>query len=279
VAEKELLAHLYPEGHPLHYSSLGDKETVAGITRDDLVSFHSRCYRPENVILAIVGDIDPAEVAELVRRIFGTWERVGEPARPELPTVASPPEPRLVRAPVPNKTQVDIALGFPGISRRDPGYYQADLMNYVLGRGFMSRLNMSIREDLGLAYYVWSNYWAYWGPGPWVLQLGVNPANVDKAISAALQELEQIQQEAPSEEELQLWKDYVEGTVARRMETFSGIAQNLVLSAFYELGLYHPYEYPGILRAITGEQVQQAARDFLHPEGYVAVIAGPVEEQ
>jgi zinc protease len=278
VAAKELFAALYPEGHPLHHHSLGSKESVTSITRDDLVEFHREHYRPENCMLAIVGDIDPARTAELVQRVFETWAGGGEPARPDLPVVPVPAEPRTVRVPVPNKTQCDVALGFPGLSRRDPDYYQADLMNYVLGRGFMSRLNMRIREDLGLAYYVFSHYYAFWGPGPWVVQMGVNPANVDQAISAALEELERVQHEAPSEEELKLWKDYVTGTVARRMETFSGIAQNLVLSAFYDLGLYHPYEYPGILRAITADQVHEAAKEHLYPGGYVAVVAGPVGE-
>ncbi len=278
VAEKELLAEIFPEGHPLHAQRLGTKESVSRITRDDLAAFHARYYRPENVILAIVGDTDPSEVARLVEDAFGGWARGGEPARPELPSVPAPTEARVVRVPVPSKTQADIALGFPGLSRRDPDYYKADLMNYVLGRGFMSRLNMRIREEMGMAYYVWSNYWAYWGAGPWVLQMGVNPENVEKAISTAIEELERIQKEPPPDEEVELWKDYVEGTVARRMETFSGIAQNLVISAFYELGPYFPYEYPGILRAITAEQVQEAAQKHLYPEAYVAVIAGPVEE-
>ena len=278
VAEKEFLAALYPEGHPLRYPPLGTEETVARITREDLVAFHARYYRPENTILAVVGDLDPAEVEALVREVFGGWERGGEAARPELPAVPVPEEPRVLRVPVPSKTQTDVALGFPGMSRSDPGYYQADLMNYLLGRAFMSRLNMHIREELGLAYYVWSNYYAYWGPGPWVVHMGVNPANVDQAVEATLEELRRMQQEPPSEEEMDLWKGYVEGTVARRMETFSGIAQNLVSSAFYELGLYFPYQYPSILEGITAEQVQEAARQFLHPEGYVAVIAGPVEE-
>ena len=278
AAEKELLAQLYPEEHPLHHPRLGSKETVSAITRDDLLSFHKSYYHPENVLLAIVGDIDPEETAKLVAEAFGDWAQGGEPVRPELPPAGVPDSARIVRVPVPNKTQVDIALGFPGLSRLDPDYYRADLMNYVLGRGFMSRLNMRIREEMGLAYYVWSAYWAYWGAGPWVLQMGVNPENVDAALSAALEELERIQQEPPPAEELKLWKDYVEGTVARRMETFSGIAHNLVLSAFYDLGPYFPYEYPGILRGITGEQVHEAAREHLHPKGYVAVIAGPVEE-
>jgi zinc protease len=279
VAERELLRRLYPRGHPLHYSDLGTRETIEGISRDNLADFHALYYRPENTILAIVGDIDPAGVAGLVERAFGGWVRLGEPVRPSLPQVPVPERAAVVRVRVPNKTQTDIAIGFPGLSRRDPDYYQADLMNYLLGRGgFMSRLNLSIREKLGLAYYVWSNYFAYWGPGPWVLHMGVNPANVDKAIDAAVEEIKRIQAEAPSKEEVDLWKDYVEGTVARQMETFGGIAQNLLLASFYELGAYFPYQYPRILRAITPAQVLEAARKRLHPEGYVAVIAGPVGE-
>jgi zinc protease len=278
IAERELLSHLYPVGHPLHMPRLGTAETVSGITRDELVQFHSRYYRPENTYLAIVGDIDAAKATELIERTFGPWQRAGEPAKVQLPPVPVPGKPQTVQVPVPNKTQVDIALGFPGISRKDPQFYQADLMNYLLGEGFMSRLNMRIREELGLAYYVFSAYRAYWGPGPWILQMGVNPANANEAIAAALEEIKRTQAEPPSDEELQLWKDYVKGTVALRMETYGGIAQELMGAAFYDLGLYHAYQYPGILAKITPAEVNEAAKEFLHPEGYIAVIAGPVAE-
>jgi len=280
VAEKELFARLFPEGHPLHNNDLGTKETVQGITRDDLVAFHLKYYRPENTILAIVGDFDPAAAAALIEKSFRAWKSLGEPARPRLPQVPLPAKPEVVKVPIPNKTQTDIAIGFPGISRRDPDYYQADLMNYLLGRGgFMSRLNLDIREKLGLAYYVWSNYFAYWGPGPWVLHMGVNPANVDKALAAAVDEIRKMQSAPPSDEEMNLWKDYVEGTVARQMETFGGIAQSLIQSEFYELGPYFPYQYPGLLRAITADQVLGAAKGKLYPDNYIAVVVGPVDEK
>jgi len=280
VAEKELFSRLYPVGHPLHDNDLGTKESVGSITRDDLVAFHQKYYRPENTILAIVGDFDPDEAAALVEKSCGEWKRVGEPVRPELPQVPAPSKPEVARIPIPNKTQVDIAIGSPGISRRDPDYYQADLMNYLLGRHpLMSRLGMDIREKMGLAYDVRSDYFAYWGPGPWVLHMAVSPVNADKALAAAIAEVKKMQAAAPSEEEINLWKDYVQGTVARQMETFGGIAQNLVLSAFYDLGLYFPYEYPRILRAITADQVQNAAKQHLSPDNYIAVIVGPVEEK
>ncbi len=276
VAEKELFARLFPKGHPLHHPSLGDRETISNITRDDLVAFHQRYYRPENTILAIVGDLQPEKAEKLVEEIFGPWRRGGEPARPDLPQVPVPEKPEVVRVPVANKTQVDIALGFPGIARSDPAYYQADLMNYLMGRGFMSRLNMRIREDMGLAYYVYSYYYAFYGPGPWVLHMAVRPEHVGEAVKAAVEEMERIQKEPPSEEELALWKDYVQGTVARQMETFSGIARSLVVSEFYDLGLYFPYQYPKILRKITPAQVTEAAQKFLHPAGYIAAAAGPM---
>jgi len=278
VAQKTLFAKLYPAGHPLHLPPLGDAESVKGITREDLLAFHQRWYRPENTILAIVGDINAEEAAKLAEQTFGSWARAGEPARPVLPSVPGPSRPETIRVPIPNKTQTDVALGFPGISRRDPDYYPADLMNYVLGRGFVSRLNLRIREDMGAAYYVMSSFYAYWGPGPWALHMGVNPAKVEAAVTAAVAEMKKMQAEPPTTQELQLWKDYVEGTVARQMETFAGIAQNLVISSFYDLGLDFPYRYPEILRGITAEQVQEAAKKHLHPEAYVSVITGPVEE-
>ena len=279
VAEKELFARLYPVGHPLHDNDLGTKETVGSIARDDLVAFHLKYYRPENTILAIVGDFDPDQAGALVEKSFGGWKRLGQPVRPDFPQVPPPAKPEVVRIPIANKTQLDISIGFPGISRRDPDFYQADLMNYLLGRGgFMSRLNLDIREKMGLAYYVFSAYYAYWGPGPWVLHMGVNPANADAALKAAIDEIEKMQAAPPADEEMNLWKDYVQGTVARQMETFGGIAQNLVLAAFYDLGLYYPYEYPRILRAITADQVQKAAKERLFPGNYTAVVVGPVDE-
>ena len=203
-----------------------------------------------------------------MEQVFGSWERKGEPARPNLPVVPLPSQAETIRVPIPNKTQTDVALGFPGISRRDPDYYAADLMNYVLGRGFVSRLNLRIREEMGAAYYVTSSFYAYWGAGPWALHMGVNPKKVDAAVAAALDEMKKMQTAPPTEQELQLWRDYVEGTVARQMETYAGIAQNLVLSSFYDLGLDFPYRYPRILKGITGEQVQTAAQKFLHPDRY-----------
>ncbi len=218
------------------------------------------------------------ETEKLVEQTFGSWERKGEPARPDLPQVPLPTKPETILIAIPNKTQTDVALGFPGISRRDPDYYAADLMNYVLGRGFVSRLNLRIREEMGAAYYVSSSFYAYWGPGPWALHMGVNPSKVNAAVAAALDEMKKMQAAPPTAEELQLWRDYVEGTVARQMETYSGIAQNLVLASFYDLGLDFPYRYPEILKGITAEQVQDAAKKYLHPEAYVSAIAGPVEE-
>jgi zinc protease len=105
--------------------------------------------------------------------------------------------------------------------------------------------------------------------------MGVNPANVDKALSSALAQIKAMQEKPPGADEMSLWKDYVTGQSAVAMETNAGIAEALADAEFYGLGLDYPYRYADIIRAITPEQVQKAAKKYLHPNAYVAAIAGP----
>lgn len=279
VAERALYAALYPAGHPLHHVPAGDLATVRTITRQDMVDFHRQYYRPDTLILVVVGDVEPAQVKTLVEKHFGDWQATGQPPAINLPPPPLPAAPVVVKRPLAGKTQTDVAIGSVGLSRRDPDYYSALMLNYVLGGGgFSSRLTETIRDEQGLAYDVYSQYRALWGDGPWVLRMGVNPKNVDRAVAGALAQMERIQQTGPTDAELALWKDYLAGSLALRMETNGGIAGNLADAEFYQVGLDYPYRLPGIMAGITKAQVLAAAKKYLHPEHYVLVEAGPVPE-
>jgi zinc protease len=276
VAARRFYATLYPEGHPLHYRPSGTPESIGAITREDLVGFHRRYYRPDTLVLTVVGDVSPERVRELAEHYLGDWQAGGE--RPPIALPEAPPPAQLTRekTTVPGKTQADVIIGFPGISRLAPDYHAAELLNYVLGGGGLSsRLAERIREQQGLAYYVYSYFAAYRGPGPWIMNMGVNPARVNQAIDSALEVLRQVRDHPPAAAELRLWQDYVTGFASLRMETNGGIAAALADAEFYGLGLDYPWRFPQIMNRVTPADVAAAAHKYLQPDRAVIVTAGP----
>jgi zinc protease len=139
----------------------------------------------------------------------------------------------------------------------------------------VSRLNAEIRGREGLAYYCFSQFRSSYFEGPWVLHMGVNPKNVEKAISGALAVIEGMRSKPPGLEEMRLWKDYVTGRLALRMETNAGVAEALADADFYKRGLDYPWRLPQMIRSITPAQVHEAARKYLHPDRACIIIAGP----
>lgn len=275
MCERAFYAALYPEGHPFHHLPLGEPDAVAGITRDDLAAFHAKYYRPDRMCLVLVGDVQAADALALARKYLGDWKAEGEPPAYSVPDVSPAKEPVRRKVTIEKKSQADIALGFVGLKRTDPDYHAAALLNYILGGEFVSRLNTEIRDRQGLAYYCYSQFRASYAQGPWVLRMGVNPANVEKALASALAQIKAMQEKPPGREEMSLWKDYVTGRSAVAMETNGGIAYALADAEFYGLGLDYPYRYAEIIRAITPEQVHAAAKKYLHPDAYTVAIAGP----
>ncbi len=276
VAARQFYATLYPPEHPLHFRPLGTLEGVSAITREGLVDFHRRYYRPDTLVLTVVGDVSAAQVKEVAEKCFGDWRAAGErPAIsiPEAPAAAHEMREAIV---VSGKTQSDIVIGLPGISRLAPDYHAAELLNYVLGGGGLSsRLARRIRDELGLAYYVYSYFAAYRGPGPWIMHMGVNPARVDQAIDGALDMLRAIREHPPQADELRLWQDYVTGSASLRLETNGGIAGALADAEFYGLGLDYPWRYPELVRNVTPAEVAAAAQKYLQPGHVIIVTAGP----
>ncbi|HDH52938.1 MAG TPA: insulinase family protein, partial [Nitrospirae bacterium] len=141
----------YPYGRLL----TGTTETLDGITRDDLVDFHSEYYVPENSIMAVVGDITDEEVEKLIDKYFSRWS-AGKIKKTPLPELKITKERKTITVDK-DLTQANIILGHSGVSRDNPDYYSISVMNYILGGGgFASRLMQNIREDKGLVYDIHS---------------------------------------------------------------------------------------------------------------------------
>ena len=182
---------LYPANHPYHYSTRGTVETVSKLTPADLAEFHQQFYGPDGHDRRDrrrgqsggrhrdrAGGLRGLEQSDSAEPACHAGSRADH-ERPDAVVVA-----------LPGKTQSDLVLGVPGPSRFSPDYQAASLANSVLGQfGMMGRIGRSVREELGLAYYAYSQVDGGFGPGPWSVAAGVNPANVDLAIDRIRDEI------------------------------------------------------------------------------------------
>jgi zinc protease len=275
VAAEGLLAVLYGTQHPYGRRPRGDVKSVEHIDRASLLAFHAARFTPASLSLVMVGDVEPSRAHELATRAFGSWRAV---TPPEVALTAAPPvERRSVNVmPMMNKAQADIAYGFTTIVRSDPRFYAYWLMNNILGEYAMGgRLGDSIRERQGMAYYTFSALDANVIPGPLFIRAGVNPANVDRALASIDEEVARLAADGPTEKELTESRQFLIGSLPRRLETYIGIASFLQMVEFFDLGMDYDLRVAELLRSVTLGDVHAAARAVLDPGKASVVVAGP----
>jgi zinc protease len=178
-----------------------------------------------------------------------------------------------------NKSQADIAYGFTAITRKDPSYYACWLLNVAFGQyAIGGRLGDSIRERQGMAYYVSSSLDANVAPGPLSIRAGVSPSNVDRAVASIDEEITRLLEDGLTPKELDESRRYLIGSIPRSLETNAAIANFLQIAEFFGLGPDYDTQLPDLLRAVTLEEVNAAARRVLDPGRATVVIAGPYSD-
>jgi zinc protease len=270
---------LYPKGHPYWAPTIDEQEAaVKGLTQSDLMSFYQQYYRPDTTILVVVGDVKTADVVNEIKSQFGDWTNPSSPT----PTIAIPDVPLPTTAPptitisVPGAPQTSILWGYPGqVKRQDKDFYAVTLMNYILGGDtFGSRLGKTIRDENGLAYSVDSYFDAEHGAGPFEVFLGTNPHNANRAIGFLHSLTQQMKTGGVTSDEVVNAKKYITGSYPIRLETSEGVAQQLLVSEDFDLGLDYIQKRASLYDNVTVAQVNTAAKKYLHPDKAVLVISG-----
>ncbi len=268
-------ALLYPD-HPYGRSVQGYEDTVSGLSRDHLVGYYRDHYSPQGMVLAVVGAISATSVAAKVEAALGGWKAPRAKPNRSVPRPVSLAERRSDRVVVAGKTQSDILLGWPGLARNDADYMRANLTNTILGVfGMMGRLGRSVRDEQGLAYYVYSQLEAGLGAGPWTVIAGVNPANVDRTIRGILDQVRRLRDEPVPTEDLADSQSFLTGSMPLRLETNEGVAAALLTMERYGLGLDYLQRFSDLVQAVTVEDVQAIAHKYLDPDRYALAEAGP----
>ena len=274
VANRTMRELIYPEGHPFHIRASGTVDSVTAIDRDALLKFQSTAFQPGDAIVAVAGGVDHDGAVALIERHFGDWR--GTPPEVDVPAVIAPGEQRRSDGTLPGKTQSDLAMGLPSINRSHEDYYALSVANLIIGRfGLYGRLGESVRERQGMAYYAFSRLQAGKQIGLWVVNAGIAPENVDRAIESIIAEVEGFNEGGPTEREFADATGSILGSLPLALETSASQASTAADIAFHGLGHDYLQRYRDIIRALTPDQITQAARDHLDMDRLTMAVVGP----
>jgi zinc protease len=265
---------VYPANHPFH--SFPTQQSLSSITQTDVVQFYQRHYRPDNTVLSLVGDFDPAQVRSLLNDAFSNWQTQGDRPTLRFPTVALPSTMTQLNPVIPGKAEAITYLGYCGIARQDPRYYAALVLNQIIGGDTLSsRLGTEIRDRQGLTYGIYSYFQAGRSPGPFVISMQTDPDDAAQAIDSTVALLRQLRQQGITESELAAAKRSITSSYPVDLANSSSLASAILGNVIYGLDVAEIRQFPDRIEAVTLAEVQQAIEDLIHPDRLTIVTAGP----
>ncbi|WP_126443769.1 M16 family metallopeptidase [Sulfuricystis multivorans] len=267
IAAKRFAQALYP-AHP--YGNVPTPESVATITRDDLVAFHRAHYTAAGAVVSIIGDVTRKEAEAIAVRLTEALPKGDAP--PPLPVVRLP-ERATIEVAHPAE-QAHIHIGLPAIRRSASSEYFALLVgNYTLGGGgFVSRLMKEVREKRGYAYSVYSYFEPRLREGPFEIGLQTKREQTQDALKVVDEVLQKFLAEGPTPEELAAAKKHLIQGQALRIDSNAKLLGYLSLIGFYDLPLDYLERFPKMVAAVKREDVKAAFRRHVQPEHLVTVI-------
>jgi zinc protease len=272
-------AELVYAGHPYAHDDEGTSATVRAITREAVEKFHARRYGPKRMILTVAGGVQSGKAIHWIEHFFGDWRNPQQIARPPLPAAPRPASSVEKRVSLPGKSQADLVFGASGPARSAPDFLPAMLGNNILGVfGMYGRIGDAVREAEGLAYYSMSTITGGLGPGPWMVLAGVNPRNVPRAVELIRREITRFTQSKVTRGELSDSQASIVGRMPLQLESNEGVAGTLMNIELFNLGLDYYQRYPGLIRAVTADQILETARHYLNVDKMALAVAGPPEE-
>jgi predicted Zn-dependent peptidase len=271
----DLIFDLHSRGlwgdHGYGHAILGTGETVGRMTADDLRQVHLRAYRGGNMVVAVAGNLDHDQVVELVRRHFSS-----APEGPRAAPVATPsPRASGLSSAVRDSAQTHLLVAGQGVAHGDPRRRAVTLISQALGGGMSSRLFQRIREELGLAYAVYTWHTFHRSAGTVGVYLGTRPGTAGRALEAVHEELRRVAREGLPADELRMAREQVKGHLTLSLESLTSRLHKLAGSALYGESVRSLSQLLAEYDAVTEEAVAAAAEELFTPESMLSLTLGP----
>lgn len=268
----ELLADAEFEGS-LRYPILGAKERIQNYSREDMLAYWRRHYVPRNMVLAIAGNYDWGAFVKLAETYF---DHFPNPNGEETPLQAQRfNSGRLAR--VKDTEQLHICMGFPGVPSGSDELYAISVFNNALGGGMSSRLFQRIREELGMAYSVYSYSGSYSNIGSFNLYAGTTPDNGETVIKEMQEQLALFLKNPLTDKEFKSAKAQLRSGYVLGLESSSGRMQSIGRGLLLQNRLRAPEEILAKIDAVTPEKVMEIAEQVLSAVPCAAVVGKNAE--
>lgn len=264
---------LYGSDHP--FGRRPTEETVKAVTRQDVVSFHDEYFKPGRAIVTVVGDVEAATVKATLDKALAGWKAGGDKPAFRYP---APPERRrttIYLVDKPGAAQSVFNIGLPGPPRNTPDYTALEVMNFILGGHFQSRLNANIREEKGYSYGVGSGFAFGKGPGPFTTAGDVVSDKTDAALVEFMKELRGIQGgRSITDEEMQTARDALIQGLPDRFTSLAAIGNSIVNLYLHDLPMDYYQNYPEAVSLVTKDDVLRVAKKYVDLEHLNIVVVG-----
>ena len=258
--------------HPYGRPTSGTPESVAAITRDDLVAMHRAMIARGRVKIAVVGAISADNLSMLLDKVFGALPEAKPLSVIEPTTLQKVGSRIVVDLDVPQSV---IRFGTHGIAWKDPGFIPAYVLNHILGGGaFTSRLFQEVREKRGLAYSVGTSLVSYRAAAMTWGYTATKNERVVECLDVISGEMMRLKDEGPSDDELQKAKDYLIGSYALGFDTSTKIAHTLAQIAFEGLGIDYIARRNALVGGVSQADIRGAAERIIGDGKMLTVIAG-----
>ncbi|MBU1741379.1 MAG: insulinase family protein [Proteobacteria bacterium] len=260
--------------HPYGLDPLGTPGVVMKMTGQTLAAWWKKYAVPDNMVLAVVGDVDPAKTLALVKKLFGHFKPGFK-----MPRIAA--EPRFKKSIVASvvrqgKRQVHILYGFRGLRLDSPDVFALDILTSVLN-GMGGRLFINLRDKRSLAYSVVCIQSQGLSRGYVAVYIGTAAAKMSRAIAGLYRELAKLIKQPITVVELGDAKRHIIGTMEVGLQRNSAQALEMALYQRYGLGWDYKRKYAERINKVTRADVLRVAKKYLRFKRSLLVTVGPVK--
>lgn len=271
IGDRELIRAIYA-GHPL--GEVADQASLKAITRHDVVAFHRRFFRVDNMILAVAGDFQRDAMIARLNRLFGGKRREAAPPETVIPQPAAEFKQEILFARR-DVGQSVIRMGHLGLTKDSPDLYAIRILDYILGGSFTSRLTMEIRTNRGLAYNVESHFdIGRRFTGAFIAETETKAESTATTIALMEEIIGTMAREEVSDQELKLAKEYIVNSFMFGFTSPAIVVTQRARLEFFGYPDNYLETYRDNIARVTKQDVLTAARKYLRPAAFKIVVVG-----